>query len=479
MFDLSNLADNIPESIIIGNRNTVWNGLSIDSRTIKTGELFIAIKGENFDGHNYIREAYHKGAAAVVLEKKFFQKNPGIFTEIELNLLLVDNTLLALQTWAHYYHSLFKLIDICVTGSCGKTTTKEMIAHILSTQFTILKSIGNYNNEIGVPLTILNLNSSHDVLILEMAAQKLGEIRELTAIIHPDIAVITNIGEAHIGLFGNRDNIALEKSVLFQDLKENGVAVINRDDIYYNYLLNAIPVHRKVISFGFHPEAQVRAKNFFQIDEHSLQFELSLPGNELFQVTLPLLGRFNVSNALAAIAVCIAMKIPVKKIIESISSFKGNSFHMEYLLLERGITLIEDYYNANPTSTKEALQSVSEIAQERIKIAVIGDMLELGDESIDYHKDIGKKVSSLSFNMLITFGEYGQFIIQGAKESGFLKDKSIHFKTEEKRELINFLINTTPDNSVVLLKGSRGMRMEEIVQAWKDHIENKKRCGYA
>ena len=479
MFYLFNFADIIPNSLLLGDRNVTWTHLSIDSRTIKAGELFIAIKGEKYDGHDFIEDVCNKGAAAVVLEKNFFQKNLEFFNRIDLNILLVEDTLLALQKWAHHHHSLYKPLDICITGSNGKTTTKEMITHILSTQFTVLKSRGNYNNEIGVPLTVLGLNSSHNVLVVEMAAQKLGEIKELTGIVSPDIAVVTNIGEAHIGLFENKDNIAREKSELFKALKKNGTAIINRDDIYYEYLLESVPAHRETISFGFHPESQVRAKNFRQRDELSFQFELSLSGNNVFQVVIPLLGRFNVLNALAAIAVCLKMGIPIMKIIESISNFKGYELHMEHLSLTQGITLIQDYYNANPTATKEALQSVSDIAQNRFKIAVLGDMLELGDKTGDYHKEIGRKAASLSYDMLITFGEYGDFIIRGAIEEGMPEEKLFCFKKEEKKELINWLIYSVPQNSIILLKGSRSMQMEDIVQPWKEYFDNKKRCEYA
>ena len=479
MFHLGDIAILIPDAQIVGDKDIHWQHISIDSRTIKTGELFIAIRGEVHDGHYYIREASQKGAAAVVLEKQFRQKNPTLFQGIEQPLLLVENTLQAFHLWAHHYHSLFKPLNICITGSNGKTTTKEMVAQLLSNKYRILKSRGNYNNEIGVPLTILDLTPEHEVMVIEFAAQKTGEIRELARMVRPDIALITNIGEAHIGFFGNKDNIAREKSELFLALKDRGTAIINRDDAYYDYLIGSVPAHCKTISFGFHPEAEVRAKNFSQKDEQQLQFELILNDvKESFLVTLPLLGKFNVSNALAAIAVALKIEIPVLEIIKVLSNFKGNSWHMEYLLLDKEITLIQDYYNANPTATREALQSVALIAQDRYKVAILGDMLELGDGANDYHKEIGRKAALLSYDMLIAIGEYGEYIIQGAREGGMAEDKTLPFQREDKKELAQWLSKSIPENSIVLMKGSRGMQMEQIVQYWRRDTKNQRSERY-
>lgn len=476
MFYLYDFAAIVPNSKIVGDKNTPWQHISIDSRTIKEGNLFLALVGEQYDGHHFIKEACAKGACAVVLEKAFFQEHQSLATELKQPLLLVDNTLSALQLWAHYYHSLFKPLTICITGSNGKTTTKEMIVQLLSSKYHVLKSEGNYNNEIGVPLTILNLDSDHDVLVIEMAAQKLGEIKELTDIARPDIAVITNIGEAHIGLFKNKKNIVQAKSELLVALKDKGTAILNRDDSYFDFLLSCLSAHNEVISFGFHPEAQVRAINFWQKNEKELHFELIVDGDH-FQVFLPLLGRFNVANALAAIAVGIKMKVPLREILENIANFKGTELHMEYMLLDRGITLIQDFYNANPTATREALQSVASISEGRHKIAVLGDMLELGHDSVYYHKEIGRVVASLSYDILIAYGEFGVSIAEGAREQGMNEDQVYYFGKEEEDKLVTCLIKLVPENSIILLKGSRKMQMENIVQYWKENITLKGRTN--
>ncbi len=473
MFQLNDLARAIPESRSLGDTNVRWKNISIDSRTITPGDLFFALKGEKYDGHQFIGDVCKKGASGIVLEKNFYASHKSFFDACKSPLLLVENSLVALQQWARYYHSLYNPFDICITGSNGKTTTKEMIAHLLKLNYHLLKSQGNYNNEIGVPLTLLALKSHHNVLVMEMAAQKVGEIKELTNIVKPDIAVITNVGEAHIGLFGTKNNIAREKSEIIIALKENGTAILNRDDFYFDYFCERISPDIEVIDFGFHPKARVRAENIKQKKDSGIHFDLILEGNETHHVFIPLLGKFNVYNALAAICVAVKINIPVESIIRRIASFKGLHMHMEYRVFGRGITLVQDYYNANPTAMKEALSSVECISGGRFKVAVLGDMLELGDQTMDYHREVGRFAAQLSFNMIIGFGKYGIIIGQGAEKEGMKKENIYHFHGEDKEKLATHLEDTVPDNSIVLLKGSRNMQMEEIVRYWLEKVKTK------
>lgn len=474
MFKMRDLVEAIPGSILFGNSDAEWEKISIDSRTIKKGEVFFALKGETFDGHQFIAEAIEKDATAIVVEKGFYQNQEPQVRECYKPILMVDNTLSALQLWAHYYHSTFKPLNICITGSNGKTTTKEMISQILKNRYNVLKSKGNYNNEIGVPLTILNLDSNHDVLVVELAAQRTGEIRELTKIIKPDIAIITNVCEAHIGLFENRDNIAKEKSEIILSLKDKGTAILNRDDMYYDYFEKCLKHHNDIISFGLNPEAHLRAINFKQDNEKGFRFDLLFRGSK-FPVFVPLIGRFNVYNVLAAFSAGIKMQIPVNEMINSISDFNAPRMRMEYMLFNKGITLIRDYYNSNPTAVKEALNSVSNISEGRFKVAVLGDMLELGEKSIEYHKEIGRIASIFSYDMIIGFGNYGKWIVEGAREQE-IKDKKLYsFTVKEKEKLADKLIRDVPENSIVLLKGSRNMQMENIVNYWleKEKVKEK------
>jgi len=477
MFRLKDLVGVIPGAILIGDLDVKWINISIDSRAIKSGEIFFALRGEKQDGHQFIKEAIKKGASVIVLEKSFYQSHKYLHhldKELVRPILLVDNSLSALQLWAHHYHSLFKPVNICVTGSNGKTTTKEMIVHLLNSKFHVLKSKGNYNNEIGVPLTLLNLDSHHDVLVIEMAARKLGEIKELTNIIKPDIAVITNVCEAHIGLFESRDNIAREKSEIILSLQDKGTAILNRDDSYFHYFKNCNPHHNELVSFGFHPESQLRAANFMQEKEKGIHFEFLFQGKK-HHVFLPLLGRFNVYNCLAAFASAVKMHIPIDEMIYHISNFKTPKMRMEYLSFSRGIMVIQDCYNSNPTAVKEALNSIAGIYGDRFKVAVLGDMLELGNRSPDYHKEIGEITANLSFDMLIGFGKYGKWIARGAKEQGMAENRIYCFDKKEKNKLANKLIKELPQNSVVFLKGSRDMQMEDIVRYWKQEEKTREK----
>lgn len=473
MFRLKDLIELIPQSIPLGDQDIEWQSLSIDSRTIKPGDLFLALKGERVDGHQFILSACQKGAIGIVMEKTFFSDHPSIADECKKPFLLVDNTLFAFQKWAHHYYSLYKPFSICITGSNGKTTTKEIINHILASKYHVLKSQGNYNNEIGVPLTLFGLTPYHDVMVVEMAAQRVGEIKNLTNIVKPDIAVITNVGEAHVGLFGCRDNIAKEKAEIILALKDKGTAVLNRDDSYFNYFRDCLSHHNELVSFGFHPEADLRASNIQQVKEKGISFDLLLPGGRTHRLLIPLLGQFNTYNVMAAIAVGMKMHVPLDEIFHGLSTFKSLKMHMECSEFHRGIILIKDYYNANPTATEEALMTVSDISKDGFKVAVLGDMLELGSEIQEYHRDIGRKAASLSYDMIIGFGEYGHDIQQGAQEQGMPVDKIFQFDVKDKEKLVNHLVRSVPDKSIVLIKGSRNMKMEDIVQYW----QNKEKKG--
>jgi len=465
MFRIIDLSEKIENSVRLGNANTECKGISIDSRTINAGELFFALRGERYDGHQFIKSACENGAAGVVLEKAFYKNNPLLFDQCKKPFLLVDNSLLALQKWAQHIYSQMNPLAICITGSNGKTTTKELIAHLLKSDYQVLKSRGNYNNEIGVPLTVFDLKKNHNVLVIEMAAQRRGEIKELTGIVQPDMAIITNIGEAHIGLFGSRENIAWEKWKLVAALENDGIAFLNHDDSYFNDFCRGVP-DKKVISFGFHPKAQVRAINIKEENEKGMYFDLGLPDGHVYPAFIPLIGKFNIYNALAAIAVAMQMNINIDRIIQEITTFNPLPLHMNINMLARGIMLIEDCYNANPTSTKEALYSVATISGKRFKVAILGDMLELGKQAADYHREIGRLAGRLSFDSLILLGEYRQHIAEGASESGVDKGQVYLFNLKDKKKLANDLFRLIPDNSIVLLKGSRNMQLEEVIKYW-------------
>jgi UDP-N-acetylmuramoyl-tripeptide--D-alanyl-D-alanine ligase len=449
--------------IIQGDQNCLIKRISIDSRTLIPGDLFFAIIGPNFDGHDFIVEAFRKGAVGAVVCK-------GVSTllenkQIEKNKIIIEvkDTLSTLQDWSKHYKDKFKTFNICVTGSNGKTTTKEIIAHILSQKFSLLKSSGNYNNEIGIPLTLLQLNKLHKLLVTEMGMRGLGEIKTLTNFITPDLAVLTNIGEAHIGLLGSKDNIFKAKSELLQSLNKDGISILNRDDLYFLKTLEIVK-NKKVYTFGIKNKSDIMADNVRIVSDKGMRFTLIVQNDMRKEIFLPLLGRHNIYNALAAAATAFALGIELDLIEKGLSSFKPLGMHMQLSKFYKGIKILNDSYNASPLSVKSALETLTEVAQKNRKIAILGDMLELGEKADFYHQKIGKEVAKLSIDILITLGPGGKIIAQSSKKEGIAEERVFSFEKNEKINLAKKLLSLTKPGDFILLKGSREMKMEEIVE---------------
>ena len=452
--------------IIQGDQDCLISRISIDSRTLIPGDLFFAIIGSNFDGHDFIIEAFRKGAVgAVVFKDASTLLQNG---QIDKNKIIIEvkNTLFALQDWSRHYKNKFNTVNICVTGSNGKTTTKEIIAHILSQKSPLLKTSGNYNNEIGIPLTLLQLNKSHKLLVAEMGMRGLGEINALTNFITPDLAVVTNIGEAHIGLLGSKDNIFKAKSELLQSLEKDGIAIINRDDPYFSKTLEIVK-NKKVYTFGVENMSDIMACNVRLVSNKGMRFTLVIQNDIRKEIYFPLLGRHNIYNALAATAVAFALGTELDLIERGLSSFKQLDLHMQLSNFYQGIKILNDSYNASPLSVKSALETLIEVAQNNRKIAILGDMLELGEKSDFYHQEIGEKVAKLSIDILITVGSGGKIIAQSSKEKGMTEERVFSFEKNEKINLAKKLLSLTKPGDFILLKGSREMKMEEILEFWR------------
>ena len=392
--------------------------ISIDSRTIKPGELFIPIKGQRYDGRKFIPEAIKKGASV----------------------LDVVDGLKALQALAAYHRNKFNIPVIGVTGSVGKTTTKDMIASILSCEMPTLKNEENYNNEIGVPLTLLKLAKKHKVAVIEMGMQKSGEIALLAKIARPNIAVITNIGEAHLEHLKTKSNIAKAKSEIFKFLKKEDWAVINQDDEYFEHFISKLsarggsafggkPQNSKIMSFGIIEKADVTPK-------------------DLEGIELPIPGEHNIYNALAAIAVAKILKIKKESIKKGLEIFHPSSKRMEVINLKDKTKIINDAYNANPQSMKAALKTIA--GMKGRKIAVLGDMLELGKASSAAHNKIFRLTKELKIDKVFAFGDLWPVSAKPEKD---------------KKKLIKYLKKFIRPRDIILVKGSRGMKMEEVVES--------------
>ena len=387
-----------------------FRGISIDSRTVKAGDLFIPIKGQRYDGRKFIKEAIKKGAT--VLDTK-----QGV---------------LALQKIAAYHRNKFEIPFIGVTGSAGKTTTKDMIASILSQKMITLKNEGNYNNEIGVPLTLLRLNKNHQAAVIEMAMQNLGEIALLAKIVKPTISVVTNIGEAHLKFLKNKTNIAKAKAEIFKCQKRNDFAVINADDEFFENLVAKVNCKKSnIVSFGLIEEAIITPK-------------------QLKGIKLPVPGEHNIYNAMAAIAVAQILKIPTTAIKKGLEIFRPSSNRMDVINLADGTKIINDTYNANPQSMTALLKVLASLKGR--KIAVLGDMFELGKKSKTAHKKIGILSRQLGIDKLITIGKLS-------------KDMNGDSHYILKAPAIKYLKKIIRPGDRLLVKASRGMRLEEVVEA--------------
>ncbi|MDK2805118.1 UDP-N-acetylmuramoyl-tripeptide--D-alanyl-D-alanine ligase [Thermoanaerobacterium thermosaccharolyticum] len=448
ILSLKEIIDATGGKLLSGGINSTISGISTDSRTIKEGELFIPLKGENFDGEMFIEDALKIGSASLTETINYVSNNnkPIIF---------VDNTKEAFHKIAKYYREKFQIPFIAVTGSSGKTTTKDMIYDVLSMKYNVLKTKGNFNNEIGLPLTIFRLNKDHDMAVVEMGMSGFGEIRRLKNIAEPNIAVYTNIGVAHIEKLGSRENILKAKSELVEDFKEGYTVILNADDDMLAKLTEK--KGPQYITYGI-DNGDVKAFDIV-LKEESVKYKVIIDGYTM-DIELNVPGKHNVYNSLAAI--CIGIKFGVNKedMRKALANFQPSAMRLNIIDVS-GLKIINDAYNANPASMKAAL-SVLKGYKDRRKIAVLGNMLELGDYSDLAHEEVGKHVKDEDIDVLITVGDFASKIAEGAIKNGMdAKNVMMCKNNVEAIELIKEIKN---DNDVFLIKGSRGMKMEEIVK---------------
>lgn len=425
------------------------SGVSIDSRSINPGDMFIAIRGENFDGHDFICKAIENGAVLVVSHKQL----EGCSTPY----VLVEDTLKALHDIAGYYRSKFKIPFVAVTGSAGKTTTKDMIASVLSEKYNVLKTEGNFNNAIGLPLTLFKLQYSHDIAVLEMGMNSPGEIRLLSGLVRQSVGVISNVGTAHIEKLGSRENILRAKLELFSYFNSASTAVINGD----NDMLATFDTDKyRVLRYGLNKDNDIYACGIKEKGEAGIDFTVFMEGvPESFTVLLP--GMHNVYNALSAIAVARLFGMEAEDIRKGLLSFKPSKMRMDIINLESGVKLINDVYNANPESMKAAIDVLQSLKSNGRSICILGDMLELGDLSSKEHYEIGRYAVLSGVDILIAVGSFSEDMKRGAQASGMNSDNIYAFPATE--AVIKSLEAIIKPFDVVLLKGSRRMKMEVIV----------------
>jgi UDP-N-acetylmuramoyl-tripeptide--D-alanyl-D-alanine ligase len=432
-------------------REQTARGYSIDSRTLAPGELFFAVEGERLDGHDYVEQALAKGAAGAVVRRSAlprYSKRAG--------LLAVDDTLIALQTLATAVRKLWGKPLIGVTGSAGKTTTKDAIAQVLSARFRVLKSEGNFNNHFGLPLMLLKLQPAHDLAVIEMGMSHAGEIRALAGIAQPQIGVVTNVAAVHLEFFESIAGIARAKYELVEALPANGTAVLNADDEYVSQFGRGFK--GKVVRYGAGATGEVRAENVRSKGSLGTEFEV-VSGSARRTASLPLVGAHNILNALAAVAVALDRGMDIAEAVDALASLAPAERRGQVLQLGN-ITVLNDCYNSNPKALEAMVDAVTGMPAKR-RMVVAGEMLELGPAGETMHRQAGKNIADKKIDVLLGVRGLAQAMVEGAKQAGARAE--FVASSEDAGE---WLAREARDGDVILLKASRGVKLEKALDTW-------------
>ncbi|MFP3343189.1 UDP-N-acetylmuramoyl-tripeptide--D-alanyl-D-alanine ligase [Halomonas sp. SIMBA_159] len=444
MWALAEIAAALGCHVSAENASLPISSVVTDTRKIEPGCLFIALKGPRFDGHEFVEQAREQGAAAALVERAVDSALPQ---------LICSDTRLGLGLVARAWRQRFTLPLVAVTGNSGKTTVKEMTAVLLAPLGSVLATEGNLNNDIGAPLTLLRLSPQHQAGVVELGANHLGEIAWTSQLAAPQVAIITNVTGAHVGEFGGMGQIAQAKSEILAGLGTQGTAVINRDDRYYSFWA-ACATPRQIVSYGLHEDADVHARALSCDPQGRYAFTLVANGHVLGDVQLPLIGKHNVSNALAASAAALALGVSAEQVVSGLSRLASLSGRLSVVPGLRQATLLDDTYNANPGAVKAALDALASFPAPRW--CALGAMGELGGESHALHAEIGRYAASLGVDALLTYGE-------AARAASEAFGRGQHFDDHE--TLVRHVINTLPPNATLLVKGSRSAGMETVIAA--------------
>ncbi|MDY7034835.1 MAG: UDP-N-acetylmuramoyl-tripeptide--D-alanyl-D-alanine ligase [Thermodesulfobacteriota bacterium] len=444
--------------LISGHLESVIYGLNTDSREIVPGQLFWALKGERYDGHDYIKQAVEKGAIAIVIQNDCIHKIPP---DRNLVVITVTDTLKALGDLAGWWRHQHTARVAAITGSVGKTTTKDMAAGIMGLGGMTLKNKGNLNNLIGLPLTLLSLEQGHSRAVLEMGMNRPGEIGRLTEIASPDIGIITNVAKVHLEGLGDIKGVARAKAELMEKVSDDSQVVLNGDDELL--MGEASRFSRKVITYGLGSKNNIRAEEIHRLGREGISFKLHYYGHPV-AIKLKVPGIQNVYNAMAASAIAICLKERPDHIIDGLQNFKGIGGRFTMITLPCGVTLIDDTYNSNPSSLKAAFDTVKECVVDEGRLIVgLGEMMELGDETVSAHSEAGTMVAELGAHYFLALGEHAPEMRAGALSHGLPDNKIMVVDTHE--EMAQQIRGLMKKGDLILLKGSRKMHLEKVVES--------------
>jgi len=459
--------------------NFVFSAICTDSRHIHKNDLFLALKGENFDGESFIIDLFNKGIKGFVVHKDFFEripqdlKNKLTDQKNKISVFETKSTLSALGSLARFQRLRSKAKIIAITGSSGKTTTRELTGQILKNTFKTLTTKGNFNNEIGLPLTLLRLSEEHEWAVVEMGMNHPGEIARLSNIALPDIGIITNTSIAHLEGLGSADNIALAKSEMFQNMNANSLAIINIDDPRFNIMESKAKENSKIteiLRFGINKNADIKASNI-SLSNGMTHFSIQQKNGQDIDLSVNCPAPFMVLNAIAASIAALKAGAGENDISKTLKTFQPIKGRMNFIKFSDKLDLIDDTYNANPDSVKQSIKTLALMAKKDNSIAVLGDMLELGKDSINLHKEIGMLAIENQISKLYTHGELSSHIVKEAVNHGFPENNTMNGTKKEIAEKIMKDVDSF-NNSWVLVKGSRGMEMEKVIQAMENIRNN-------
>ena len=448
-------------TLLQGSIDTMVNGVFTDSRGVEPGALFVAFPGEKVDGHDYLDQAISSGARALLVTRSADEMGDVLQSAIRRSVAIVQvsDALAAVQALARHHRERLFCPVIGVTGSTGKTTTKEFLAAVLGTKMKVVSTQGNRNNELGVPLTVMDAGADTDVLIVEMAMRGRGQIAELCRIARPTMGLVTNVGMSHIELLGTQESIAAAKAELVESIQEEGVVFLNGDDAFSVTL--ALSSRAPVVTYGLGDSCDVRAADIAVDDQSLASFDI-IAGEAVIPVSLAIPGRHNVYNALAAAAIATRLGLEPELISEGLAGASAGEMRMQSFTSAGGVHVINDAYNANPTSMRAAIDTLAGIASAERRVAVLGDMAELGSLAELAHFRIGEELAGKPIDVLVTVGERASRIADGARAEGMDPDRVRPCATpEEASEVLDDLLEP---GDVVLVKASRVMGLERVVE---------------